>query len=479
MFEAHGDIGSPKNTGSAAYNGVSQEYTLTASGENMWAARDEFRFAWKRMSGDFILRARVRFIGDGVDPHRKLGWMVRQSLADDSPYADATVHGDGLTSLQYRRAKGGITGQVEAPITGPDVIQFEKRGSTYLFSSARFGDPFTTVRLDDLDLGGEDLYVGVFLCSHNPDVIEQAIFHNVRIIIPAREDFRPYRDYIGSVLETLDVETGERQVLYQSARPFEAPNWSPDGTALYYNTSGSDDSHRGCLIRFDLATRTRRVVDTDFATRLNNDHVLSFDGTMTGISDQTRGASAIYTLPTAGGSPRQMTVNTPSYLHGWSPDGRWLTYTGGRNGEYDIYKIASDGSGAEIRLTDHPGLDDGPEFSPDGGFIYFNSVRSGRMQLWRMRPDGGSLEQLTDDPFNNWFPHVSPDGKWIAFISFPGDVEPGDHPYYKQVYLRRMPADGGEARVIGYVYGGQGTINVPSWSPDSRMISFVSNTGGL
>jgi Tol biopolymer transport system component len=220
-------------------------------------------------------------------------------------------------------------------------------------------------------------------------------------------------------------------------------------------------------------------VDTGFATRLNNDHVLSFDGTMTGISDQTRGASAIYTLPTAGGTPRQITVNTPSYLHGWSPDGRWLTYTGGRNGEYEIYQIASDGSGEEIRLTNSPGVDDGPEFSPDGEFIYFNSVRSGRMQLWRMRPDGGSPEQLTDDPFNNWFPHVSPDGKWIAFISFGGDVEPGDHPYYKQVYLRRMPVDGGEARVIAYVYGGQGTINVPSWSPDSRMISFVSNTGGL
>jgi Tol biopolymer transport system component len=197
-----------------------------------------------------------------------------------------------------------------------------------------------------------------------------------------------------------------------------------------------------------------------------------------GISDGAGSGSAIYTVATGGGTPKRITPLTPSYLHGWSPDGKWLVYTGGRNKEFDIYRIASDGSGTEIRLTDTPGLDDGPEYSPDGKYIYFNSIRGGAtMQIWRMTADGKNPEQITNDDLNNWFPHISPDGQSIVFISFPKDVDPSDHPYYKRVYLRLMPVDGGTPTVIAYVYGGQGTINVPSWSPDGRMIAFVSNSG--
>jgi Tol biopolymer transport system component len=166
-------------------------------------------------------------------------------------------------------------------------------------------------------------------------------------------------------------------------------------------------------------------------------------------------------------------------MHGWSPDGKWLLYTGSRNNDYDIYERASDGTGEEIQLTHSKGLDDGPEFTPDGKFIYFNSVRSGRMQIWRMMPDGSNPEQITNDDFNNWFPHISPDGKWVAIISFSKEVDPSDHPYYKRVYLRLIPIEGGDPRIIAYVYGGQGTMNVPSWSPDSHMLAFVSNSGSL
>lgn len=477
-FDGHSDVGAPKVAGSAAFNPVSQEYTIAAAGTNMWAQRDEFHFVWKRLRGDFILQTRVQLIGKGVEAHRKAGLIVRAGQDPDGAYADGVVHGDGLTSLQFRRTKGAITEEKQAAIKGADVLQLERRGSAFIFSAARFGEPFVDTEVSSIDLGDE-VFVGLALCSHNPDVVERAVFSNVRIIRPAKADFVPYRDYIGSVLELLDVQTGHRMAIYRSQQPFEAPNWTTDGRALIFNGSGRGET-RGRLYRFDLATRQPTPVETGALNRANNDHVLSFDGTMLGISDGSGNASAIYTVASGGGTPMRITppVQSPSYLHGWSPDGKWLVYTGGRNKEFDIYKISSDGGGSEIRLTDTPGLDDGPEYSPDGKYIYFNSLRGGgTMQIWRMTADGKSPEQITNDDLNNWFPHISPDGQSIAFISFPKGIDPSDHPYYKRVYLRLMSIDGGTPKVIGYVYGGQGTINVPSWSPDGKMIAFVSNSG--
>jgi TolB protein len=476
QFDDHGDIGHPKLTGSASYDAGNQEYTLTAAGTNMWFGRDQFHFAWKKLKGDFILRTRFAFEGKGVDAHRKVGWMVRPTLDADAPYADAVEHGDGLTSLQFRRTKGANTEQIQLAITNADVLQFERKGNTYIFSAARYGQPFVSAQVTDLELGDE-VFAGLFICSHNGDVVERAKFRDVRIVRPVKEGFTPYRDYIGSVLEILDVHSGKLEMIYASKQPFEAPNWTLDGKALIYNISGRAEGW-GRLARFDLATRTPTLLDTGTCIKNNNDHVLSFDGTMLGISDQSAagGQSTIYTLPANGGTPKRITPLTPSYLHGWSPDAKWLVYTGGRTNKYDIYKIPADGSGAEVRLTDSPGLNDGPEFTPDGKWIYFNSTRSGRMQIWRMKPDGSAQEQVTNDEFNNWFPHISPDGKWIVIISYPADINPTDHPYYKHCYLRLMPIEGGPARVIAYVYGGQGTINVPSWSPDSKRIAFVSNS---
>jgi TolB protein len=477
-FDAHADIGAPKLAGAATYDPVRQEYALSAGGVNVWHNRDEFHFAWRRMTGDFILRASIAFTGPGVDEHRKLGWMVRAGLGDDAPYADCAEHGDGLTSIQVRRSKGAATEQIVLPITHADVIQFERRGSAYIFSAAKAGLPFVSSELPTFALA-DDVCVGIFLCSHNADVVEKAVFSNVRLIRPAKAGFKPYTDYIGSNLEILDVETGALESIYRSQQPFEAPNWTRDGRFLIYNVSGTAGDH-GRLRRFDLATRKSEQIDTGVAIHNNNDHVLSFDGTMLGVSSRNAegGGSVIFTLPSGGGAATQLTTLAPSYLHGWSPDAKTLVFTGGRSKKIDVYKIPSAG-GQEVRLTDAPGVNDGPEFSPDGRHIYFNSSRTGRMQIWRMRPDGSDQEQLTIDDYNNWFPHVSPDGKSIAFISFPNDISPDDHPYYKQVYIRLMPIEGGAPRVVAYVYGGQGSMNVPSWSPDGRKLAFVSNSDAL
>jgi TolB protein len=469
-FDEQTDVGKVIKPGSATYDAAKDEYAVAGSGTNMWFGEDEFHFVWKRMKGDFILTARAQLVGRGVEAHRKMGWQVRSTLDTDSPHASAVVHGDGLASLQFRRTKGANTEEVKSSVTAPDVIQLERRGGKLLMSVARYGDPFTTHEVSDLALGDE-VYVGLFVCSHNKDVIERAVFRDVRITVPAAENFVPYRDYIGSSLELLDVARGSRRIIHTSPDSLQAPNWTPDGRALIYNRNGR-------LYRFDLAQKTPAEINTDFAVNNNNDHVLSFDGRMLGISHHTKedeNKSNVYVLPTRGGKPRRITARGPSYLHGWSPDGKFLVFTGERNGAFDIYKISVSG-GDETRLTTADGLDDGPEYTPDGQYIYFNSNRTGLMQIWRMKPDGSNQEQITDDEYNNWFPHVSPDGKWIVFLSFLKDVNSGDHPFYKHVYLRLMPAAGGVPKVIAYVYGGQGTINVPSWSPDGKRVAFVSNT---
>lgn len=468
-FDQFSNVGGPKITGAASYYEPSQTYRMSGSGSNIWFGQDSFAFLSKKMNGDFILQTQVRFIGEGHEPHRKAGLMIRSSAATNSPVVACTVHGDGLTAFQYRTTPGGLMKEIKLSIKAPDVLQLEKKGNTYIMSAAHFGDTYQVQKLDSIDLG-EDLIAGLYICAHTNKFSEEAEFSNTRIFNPAPDNLIQYKSYIGSALEIMDVATGHREVLSSESGSMQAPNWTPDGKALIYNA-------RGKLYNFDLVSRVSTVLNTDFANKNNNDHVLTFDGTQIGISSQqpeTNGQSAVYILPVSGGVPKKITDNTPSYFHGWSPDNQYLVYTGERNGEPDIYKISKNG-GKEIQLTNTKGLDDGSEYSPDGKYIYFCSTRSGRMQVWRMDPDGKNQTQLTSDEMNNWFPHVSPDNKWIVFISFPKEVPADKHPFYQRVYLRLMSVDGGEPKVISYLYGGQGTINVPSWSPDSKKIAFVSN----
>lgn len=471
IFEAHNNVGNAK-PGSAMYDSQTQKYTLEGSGNNVWFNHDGFHYLYRQMNGDFILRCNASFIGKGVEAHRKLGWMIRSSLDSTSACVSVAVHGDGLTSLQYRKSNNDSMNEVKSAVSGADVIQLEKKGDKYIMSVARKGEIFTADSIE-VDLGN-DVFAGLFVCSHNASVTEKADFYNVRIVIPAPNTLVPYKQFLGSQLEILNVATGESKIIYQSPRSIQAPNYMHDGRSLIYNSDG-------LIYTYNLENNTTAVLNTSTVKGNNNDHVISFDGKMLGLSSSSANddASKVYTVSINGGEPKQITPTGPSYLHGWSTDGKTLAFVGQRNNEYDIYTIASDGSGTEKKLTDTKGLDDGPEYSPDGKYIYFNSVRSGTMQIWRMHTDGSNPEQLTHDEFNNWFAHISPDGKWIDFISFGQDVSPSDHPFYKHVYIRLIPADGGKPKVLAALYGGQGAMNTPNWSPDGKFITFISNSNFL
>ncbi len=277
------------------------------------------------------------------------------------------------------------------------------------------------------------------------------------------------RSHDRSILQAYRMDTGECETLAEFEYLIEAPNWSPDGQSLVYNS-------RGRLYRFCLATGESREIDTGFAGNCNNDHVLSADGQSVAISHGTKedGQSRVYTLPAAGGTPRLITPLAPSYLHGWSPDGKTLAYCAQRKGEFDVYTIPAEG-GEETRLTHAPGLNDGPEYDSAGEYIWFNSVRAGLMQAFRMKADGSEQTQMTfEEDWNIWFPHISPDGQWVVVLGYrKGDVEPGEHVPHKNVELKLMPAAGGPLKTIVSLFGGQGTINVNSWSPDSKSFAFV------
>lgn len=268
-----------------------------------------------------------------------------------------------------------------------------------------------------------------------------------------------------SHLEIIDIESGKITHVYSSEKHFEAPNWSKNneliinsGGKLYKISANGGDS--------------LTEINTDFAIKCNNDHLLSPNGKQIAISHhiEENNLSKIYILPYQGGKPKLITPNGPSYLHGWSPNGKTLAYCAERNGDYNIFTIDTSGV-TEKQLTTAKGLDDGPEYSPDGKYIYFNSVRTGTMQIWRMKTDGSEQTQITKGENHDWFAHVSPNNKKIVFLSYDKSVD--GHPANKFVSLRIMNVGEFKPKVLLNLFGGQGTINVPSWSADSKRIAYV------
>lgn len=462
LFEGSQNIGDVKFSGEIKYDAQAQSYTVIGGGENIWFTTDAFYFAWKRVSGDSAISADVSFLGAGKNPHRKAVLMIRQSLDADSAYVDIALHGEGLTSLQYRGEVGGATHEIQAAESKPTHLLLEKRGD-YFYMSLASGNKAPQNSGGSIRVGIKGTYyVGIGVCSHEKDLVEKAVFSNVKIgMPPVAANPRLY-----STLETISIDSTDRRVIYVAPEHFEAPNWSRDGGYMIFN-------REGLIQKIPASGGALQQIDTGFANRCNNDHGISPDGKWLVISDQSQEEhkSLVYVLPITGGTPRRITKNSPSYWHGWSPDGKTLAFVGERGGNFDIYSIPFEG-GEETRLTTAEGLDDGPEYSLDGKYIYFNSVRTGQMQIWRMHADGSAQEQITKDEYNNWFPHISPDGKWMSIISFDKSVE--GHPPNKDVVLRLMNLGDGKITVLAKLFGGQGTINVPSWSPDSKRFAFVS-----
>ena len=463
IFQDHGDVGTVLHQGSARYDSANASYTVTGSGENMWFGLDDFQFVWKKMSGDVAISANINFVGDKGNNHRKAVLMIRQSLDGDSPAVDVARHGDGLTSLQFRDAPGVNTREVQSNVSAPQRVRLEKRGDYfYAFVSGKDGKLEAAGASTELALNGP-FYIGIGISAHDKDDVQTAVFSNVRVEQLASPG--DTKTILYSTLETVPIASGDRRVAYVAPAHFEAPNWSRDGSYFLFNQEGG-------IYSLDSGGDDPVRIPTGPETKCNNDHGISPDGTLIAVSDSLqRGKSMVYTLPVAGGTPRLITSNSPSYWHGWSPDGSTLAFTGQRGDNFDIYTISVNG-GEEKRLTTAAGLDDGPEYSPDGAWIYFNSERTGIMQIWRMHPDGSGQEQVISDETNDWFPHISPDGKWMVFLSYEKGVT--GHPSDKDVKLNLMSMTDKKVHMLATLFGGQGTINVPSWSPDSSKVAFVS-----
>jgi tricorn protease-like protein len=477
IFSSHADIGETATAGSVSHD--AGRYRMTASGANIWGEKDAFHFTWVQRSGDLHIAADIAWEGKGKDPHRKAGLMIRQNRTPGSPYADVMAHGDGLIAMQYRAEQDGPTRQIVSNVTHARRVRLEREGDFVYFSVAGVDGKLVHAGGSYRIALQAPVLVGLAVSAHDDSVTETATFSNVELRVPSLA-YVPDTGYAAKVESTLEViEVGgvqSRRVVRHFPGKIEAPNWTRDGKALVYNAEGR-------IWRIPVEGGRPAAIDTGRNIRNNNDHGISPDGKQLVISDQSEAdnLSRIFVLPLGGSSAPREVVSDPkarSYWHGWSADGKTLAYVrvGTDADSYDIW--AKDIAGGPARpLIVGPGVDDGPEYSPDGKYLYFNSTRSGAMAIWRANADGSDPVQLTRDPERrDWFPHISPDGKWIVFVSFGLDIALADHPPNREdVVLKIMPADGSAPpKVLTRLFGGQGTINVPSWSPDGKQVAFVS-----
>jgi Tol biopolymer transport system component len=469
LFDTQADLGVTPKTGSFAFDPATREYKLTGGGANIWGTEDAGFFAWRRLTGDITFTADVRFAGEGAVAHRKAVLMIRQDLTPGSAYADIAVHGDGLTSLQYRPTAGAVTAEVKSTVTGPTRIRIERRGNMFTVYAGKAGQELVAAGPQTVNLT-DPVYLGLGVCSHDANVLETAVFSNVQVQPPAQR----YR----SKITIYDLSTKQNRTLYTADQVIEAPNWSRDGKHLLVNTNGN-------LYKLPVADadpKLEKVELGDGGWRLNNDHDITRDGKLLAFSASSPNSrqSQVWVAGGDGSHPKLLTPNSPSYFHGWSPDAKFLAFVGQRNGKWTLFRVPVEG-GPEQPLTSK-GYDDGPEYSPDGKYIYFNTNRSGTWDIWRIPADGGGpddakAERVTSDEVEDWFPHFSPDGKHMLVFGFPAGT-PNHNDKMEGVVLRIMPTPGktlkpAKPEVLVKFFGGQGTINVNSWSPDSKKFAYV------
>lgn len=475
LFESSDDIGVHSRAGKVEHASGTRNYRVTGGGANVWGTEDAFHFAWKRVTGDVSLEAVLEFSGEGLEPHRKAMLMIRQELSPRSAYVDVAVHGDGLTSMQYRTKAGAPTEELRSAVRAPSRVRIERRGNSFTMRVGSESGELTATGPVEVQMSGP-VYVGIGVCSHNIEQLETVVFSRVTLDQPKPVAPQSYKSHIA----VYDLPSRSRRIIFTGDGVIEAPNWSRDGKFLLVNT-------RGDLFRLPLGgsgASLERLALGQGGYNCNNDHDLSPDGRLLAFSASSPGSpkSQVFVANANGSNVRLITPAAPSYFHGWSPDGRYLAFVAERgDGKYELYRAPAEG-GAEERLTFAGGYDDGPEYSPDGRYIYFNSNRGGRWNIWRIPPDGAGprdsrAEQVTRDEPEDWFPHISPDGKWIVFLSFPPGTE-GHNDKMPGMLLRLMPTPGATAlarsvEVLSEFYGGQGTINVNSWSPDSQQFAYV------
>ncbi|HEX3996517.1 MAG TPA: hypothetical protein VHX39_35560, partial [Acetobacteraceae bacterium] len=338
IFEDHQDVGTVLHAGSARFDSATGTYTVAGSGENMWFGTDDFQFVWKKLSGDVAISADIAFVGNKGNNHRKAVLMIRQSLDGNSAAVDIARHGDGLTSLQFRDKPGDNTHEVQSNVTAPVRVRLEKRGDYFYAFVAGTDEHLQPAGASTkLALSGP-FYVGIGVSAHDKDATETAIFSNVKVEELAAND---RKQVLYSTLETVPIASTDRRVAYVAAAHFEAPNWSRDGSSFLFNQDGG-------IYRLAVNGGRPDRIATGAQLQCNNDHGISPDGTMLAVSDSSQAKkSLVYTLPIGGGTPQQITSNGPSYWHGWSPDGKTLTFTGQRPDHgienFDIYTIPVEG----------------------------------------------------------------------------------------------------------------------------------------
>jgi TolB protein len=482
IFRGESEVGRPSvlGAGTLRYVPRSRTYVVTGGGANMWATADHFHYVWIKLSGDVALEATVRFTGTAPasgrpDAHRKACLMVRQSLDSDSPYADAATHGDGLTSLQWRDAKGAVTHEVQSSVVAPERLRIEKRGGYLSMSVATRGGPFVPAGgAAKVALDG-DFYVGLAVSAHDTTRLETATFSNVSLTrLPPLSGATT----MVSTVETISLRSRDRRTaaVVTQPGPIGEAFWYPDTARMLYFRGALDRLFR---VKADYpgqpttAGRLAMPQPVKLVSGTCSTCVVADTGRRWSVAEGPVGAGGIRSTtltvrPVAGGATNSAQTPVLSSLARWTPDGAALTYANDRDGQLYVVRATSP---EPIRVTTR-GRNAHPEFSPDGQWIYFDSDRSGTRQLWRIRLDGGAPEQLTTGEIESAQPHVSPDGRAVAFLSFDaGSTLPRG---LRNARLRLLSLATGAVDDLAQFLGGEGTLDAYPWAPNGQYLAFVS-----